>query len=67
MRVVSASDFVMDIGPGAGEEGGKVVAFGRPEEVAAAPASRTSPYLARYLSADPSPSAPRVGRARPND
>jgi excinuclease ABC subunit A len=54
MRVVAASDFVMDIGPGAGEEGGKVVAFGRPNEVAAARASRTAPYLARYLEADPS-------------
>ena len=44
----------MDIGPGAGEEGGKVVAFGRPDEVAAARASRTAPYLARYLTADSS-------------
>ena len=51
MRVVAASDFVMDIGPGAGEEGGKVVVFGRPEDVAAARASRTAPYLARYLRA----------------
>ncbi|HEX2779791.1 MAG TPA: excinuclease ABC subunit UvrA [Gemmatimonadaceae bacterium] len=50
MRVIAGSDRVMDIGPGAGEEGGRVVAFGTPEEVAAAPRSRTAPYLARYLS-----------------
>ena len=50
MRVVAASDFVMDVGPGAGEEGGRVVSFGRPAEVARAKGSRTAPYLARYLS-----------------
>src|SRR6185369_13512970 len=54
MRVVAASDFVMDVGPGAGEEGGRIVAFGRPDDVARAARSRTAPYLARYLTADPS-------------
>ena len=54
MRVVAASDYVMDVGPGAGEEGGRVVAFGRPREVATSTRSRTAPYLARYLKADPS-------------
>jgi excinuclease ABC subunit A len=49
MHVVGNSDWVMDIGPGAGDEGGQVVAAGVPEEVARAPASRTAPYLARYL------------------
>ena len=34
MRVVAGSDWVMDIGPGAGDEGGRVVAFGTPAEVA---------------------------------
>ena len=34
MRVVAASDWVIDIGPGAGEEGGRVVAAGTPAEVA---------------------------------
>ena len=46
MRVVAASDWVMDIGPGAGEEGGHVVASGTPAEVSNASASRTAPYLA---------------------
>ena len=49
MRVVAGSDWVIDIGPGAGDEGGRVVAAGPPAEVAAASASRTAPYLARCL------------------
>jgi excinuclease ABC subunit A len=49
MRVVSGSDWVIDIGPGAGEEGGHVVAAGTPDEVARSSASRTARYLARFL------------------
>jgi excinuclease ABC subunit A len=49
MHVVSASDHVIDIGPGAGEEGGHIVASGPPAVVAKAKGSRTAPYLARYL------------------
>jgi excinuclease ABC subunit A len=51
MRVVAGSDWVIDIGPGAGDEGGRVVASGPPAEVAEARASRTAPYLARFLAA----------------
>ena len=55
MRVVAGSDWVMDIGPGAGEEGGRVVVCGTPAEVSRAARSRTAPYLARFLeSAHPS-------------
>jgi excinuclease ABC subunit A len=49
MRVVAHSDWVIDIGPGAGDEGGRVVVAGPPEEAAEAKASRTAPYLARSL------------------
>lgn len=49
MRVVSASDWVIDIGPGAGEEGGHIVAAGTPATVAKAKDSRTAPYLAAFL------------------
>ena len=51
VRVVAGSDWVIDIGPGAGDEGGRVVAAGPPAEVAATAASRTAPYLARFLAA----------------
>ena len=50
MRVVAASDWVIDIGPGAGDEGGRVVASGPPAEVARASGSRTAPYLAQALA-----------------
>jgi excinuclease ABC subunit A len=49
MRVIAGSDWVIDIGPGAGEEGGRVVAAGPPSAVAASKKSRTAPYLAREL------------------
>jgi excinuclease ABC subunit A len=40
---------MIDIGPGAGEEGGRVVAAGPPAAVARAAKSRTAPYLARAV------------------
>ncbi len=40
------ADFLVDIGPGAGKEGGRIVAAGSPEEVMACPASITGDYLA---------------------
>ncbi|WP_342712808.1 excinuclease ABC subunit UvrA [Bradyrhizobium sp. B124] len=49
MSVVAASDWVIDIGPGAGDEGGQVVAAGPPAEIAQHKSSRTAPYLARVL------------------
>jgi excinuclease ABC subunit A len=49
MRVVAACDWVIDIGPGAGEAGGKVVAEGPPTDVVKAGASRTARYLAAFL------------------
>ena len=49
MRVVAQCDWVIDVGPGAGEEGGRLVACGTPEEVAHAAASVTAPYLRRVL------------------
>jgi excinuclease ABC subunit A len=49
MKVAAASDWVIDIGPGAGDEGGRIVASGPPEEVAACRGSRTAPYLERAL------------------
>ena len=50
MHVIADSDWVMDIGPGAGEEGGRLVAAGVPAEVARASGSRTAPYLARHFA-----------------
>jgi excinuclease ABC subunit A len=49
MRVIATSDWVIDVGPGAGEEGGRLVVQGSPSGVAKSPASRTAPYLRRAL------------------
>jgi excinuclease ABC subunit A len=49
MRVIAGSDWVIDIGPGAGEEGGKVIASGPPAEIARSVQSRTAPYLQRFM------------------
>ena len=49
MQVVAASDWVIDIGPGAGEEGGSVIVYGTPAEVSRSADSRTAPYLTRFL------------------
>jgi excinuclease ABC subunit A len=50
MHVIAQSDWVIDIGPGAGDEGGAVVAAGRPDEVARVVGSKTAHYLAAVLS-----------------
>ena len=49
MDVVRASDWVIDLGPGAGARGGEVVAVGRPETVASVPESATGRYLAEAM------------------
>jgi excinuclease ABC subunit A len=49
MDVVARSDWVIDIGPGAGDEGGRVVACGPPLEVADMRQSRTATYLSRAI------------------
>jgi excinuclease ABC subunit A len=49
MSVVAASDWIIDVGPGAGDEGGRIVAQGPPRDVAAAAKSVTAPYLASHL------------------
>ncbi|GAA4295288.1 excinuclease ABC subunit UvrA [Nibribacter koreensis] len=51
MRVAAASDWVLDIGPGAGEEGGRIVAAGTPEDVAKVKKSKTAPFLGKELAA----------------
>ena len=45
MQVARNSDWVIDVGPGAGEEGGLIVAQGKPTEVAQSKISRTAPFL----------------------
>jgi excinuclease ABC subunit A len=51
MRVAAGSDWIIDIGPGAGDEGGHIVSAGVPQRVAQSTKSRTAPYLKFALSA----------------
>jgi excinuclease ABC subunit A len=49
MRSVAQADWVIDVGPGAGEAGGRIMAEGRPEQVAKAADSSTARFLAKEL------------------
>jgi excinuclease ABC subunit A len=44
--VIAHADWVIDLGPGAGKEGGRIVACGTPEAIAQHPDSATGKYLA---------------------
>jgi excinuclease ABC subunit A len=50
LDVMKAADWIIDLGPGAGERGGEVVAMGRPEVVATVPESETGRYLREVLA-----------------
>jgi excinuclease ABC subunit A len=50
MDVVAAADHVLDLGPGGGDEGGRIVATGTPAEVARSETSRTAAYLRAVLN-----------------
>ncbi|MEI8175026.1 MAG: excinuclease ABC subunit UvrA [bacterium] len=49
LDIVKSSDYIIDIGPEGGENGGKIVAKGTPEDVANNPKSYTGKYLKRVL------------------
>lgn len=49
LTTIASADWVIDLGPGGGDTGGRVVATGTPYDVAASPDSVTAPYLARRL------------------
>ena len=50
LEVVGAADYVVDFGPGAGKQGGQIVAAGTPAEVAQMPVTLTGAFLAGRLS-----------------
>ncbi|HZH03063.1 MAG TPA: excinuclease ABC subunit UvrA [Myxococcaceae bacterium] len=53
LDVIARADWIIDMGPGAGREGGRVVFQGTPLELAEMPASLTGRYLARSLRPTP--------------
>jgi len=50
LEVVKSADYVIDLGPDGGQDGGQLVACGTPEVVAYAPGSHTGKYLKRALN-----------------
>lgn len=50
MRVVAGSDWVIDVGPGAGDEGGRIVAATTPVKLCKASQGYTAGFLARYMN-----------------
>lgn len=49
LDMIANADYVIDLGPGGGEDGGRIVCAGAPEEVAACPQSITGSYIAEEL------------------
>ncbi|MFO8011654.1 MAG: excinuclease ABC subunit UvrA [Dehalococcoidia bacterium] len=52
LDLIKCADWVIDLGPGGGDRGGRVVATGTPEEVARVKESLTGQYLSRMLAPD---------------
>lgn len=53
LEVIKTADWIIDLGPGGGENGGRVIATGTPEQVASNPESLTGKYLQKYLDKVP--------------
>jgi len=69
LDIIKSADHVIDLGPEGGEAGGRVIAAGTPEAIAATPASHTGAYLRRLLpesarATDPTAPARRAARPR---
>jgi excinuclease ABC subunit A len=62
-EAIRSADWVIDMGPGAGVHGGRIVAEGPPEQIAADPASLTGQYLSRRREI-PVPAQRRPGNGR---
>jgi excinuclease ABC subunit A len=60
LDVIKTADWLIDLGPEGGEEGGEIVAVGTPEEVAAVSGSYTGRFLAELVA----PAKPKRGRRR---
>ncbi|MFY9715907.1 MAG: excinuclease ABC subunit UvrA, partial [Candidatus Rhabdochlamydia sp.] len=50
LDLLSSADYLIDLGPGSGLNGGEIMAKGTPEEIAKSPKSKTAPYLKDHLA-----------------
>lgn len=53
LDVIKTADWVVDLGPEGGDDGGRIVAEGPPERVAEHPASHTGRFLSKVLKSGP--------------
>ena len=53
LDVIKTADWIVDLGPEGGDRGGRIIAEGTPEKIAATPGSATGEYLARVLRGEP--------------
>jgi excinuclease ABC subunit A len=60
LEVIKTADHVIDIGPEGGDGGGRIIAVGTPEDIAASAASHTGRFLAPLLAAKPAPRRRKV-------
>ncbi len=52
MEVIKTADYIIDLGPEGGDDGGRLIAAGTPEEVAEVETSYTGKFLLEYLTSD---------------
>ena len=64
LDVIKSADWIIDLGPEGGEAGGKIVATGTPEQVAANPASYTGQFLSGLVEVAQRPPRRRTSRRR---
>jgi excinuclease ABC subunit A len=64
LDVIKRADWIIDLGPEGGSGGGRVLAAGTPEEVAAVATSHTGRFLSSHLEARSSPSGNEPAAAR---
>jgi excinuclease ABC subunit A len=64
MDVIKTADWVIDLGPEGGHQGGEVIACGTPEEIAAHPRSHTGRFLKQHLAGVPANGKKELAPAR---
>jgi excinuclease ABC subunit A len=64
-QVLGHADWIAELGPGAGADGGRLLAEGTPRELARNPESKIGPFLRSAAGGRPSPAAAARGDARP--
>ncbi|MEP6778237.1 MAG: excinuclease ABC subunit UvrA [Chthoniobacterales bacterium] len=63
LSIIAEADYIVDIGPEAGADGGEIVASGTPEDVAKSRISRTAPFLRETLGVTRTATSPKRPRA----